>query len=139
MACGCRVAVSESFKKEGATQIRRYFKYFERTVGNHWVFGRLRCYAAWYCEVAAVESVCLGEIHLAVADVEMALEVTCIADKHAYILMTEVVFAEDKEPITAEVTVKSASYLFYLTGYDTFERLCQTPVFVLYVTDMQII
>ena len=40
---------------------------------------------------------------------------------------------------TAEVTVKAASYLFYLTGYDTFERLCQTPVFILYVTDMQIV
>ena len=59
------------------------------------------------CEVADVEFVDEGEVHLRILDIQIALEVAGIFHCQDHFLFGQIILAEDVEPVFCEVSVES--------------------------------
>ena len=73
-------------------------------------------------QVAYIEPVNGGQIHLGILDIEMTLEFAGIFHSHYRFLLRKVVLAEDIQAEFLEIPVESRGYLAYLAFDDASER-----------------
>ena len=73
-------------------------------------------------QVAHIEPVNGGQIHLGIFDIEVALEFAGIFHSHYGVIFGKVILAEDIQTEFLEIPVESRGYLAYLAFDDASER-----------------
>ena len=87
-------------------------------------------------EVAHIEPVNGGQIHLGILDIEVALEFAGIFHSHYGVIFGKVIFAEDIQAEFLEIPVESRGDLAYLAFDDASKGEGERPVFIFEMADI---